>query len=80
MTAKNDNRPVRNKPAISEFKTRVVRNQPADRQFDIDFWQAQGDEAIFAAAWGMICAMEESKRGIRPRFDRTFTRIKRAKG
>jgi len=25
-----------------------------DRTFDLDFWQAQGDEAIFDAAWQMI--------------------------
>lgn len=26
----------------------------ADRSFDIEFWQRQGDEAIFAAAWEMV--------------------------
>jgi hypothetical protein len=36
-----------------------------DRSFDIAFWQEQGDEAIFAAAWEMVepaekSAMEES--------------------
>jgi len=25
-----------------------------DRSFDIEFWQEQGDEAIFAAAWEMV--------------------------
>jgi hypothetical protein len=25
-----------------------------DRSFDIEFWQVQGDEAIFAAAWEMV--------------------------
>lgn len=59
----------------SEFKTRVVRGQPADRQFDIEFWQEQGDEAIFAAAWEMICMVEESKHGRKPTFDRTVTKV-----
>lgn len=59
----------------SEFKTRVVRGQPADRQFDIEFWQEQGDEAIFAAAWEMICMVEESRHGRKPTFDRTVTKV-----
>lgn len=33
--------------------SRVVRGGFPDRQFDVDFWQAQGDEAIFEAAWEM---------------------------
>jgi hypothetical protein len=37
------------------WKTRVVRGKFPDRQFDIDFWQEQGVEAIFAVAWEMIC-------------------------
>lgn len=31
--------------------SRVIRGGFPDRQFDVDFWQEQGDEAIFAAAW-----------------------------
>jgi hypothetical protein len=34
----------------SEWKTRLVNGQFPDREFDIEFWQAQGDEAIFRAA------------------------------
>jgi hypothetical protein len=30
-----------------------------DRSFDIEFWQEQGDEAIFAAAWEMVEFAEE---------------------
>ncbi len=30
-----------------------------DRSFDIEFWQEQGDEAIFAAAWEMVELAEE---------------------
>jgi hypothetical protein len=62
-------------PTTKEFKTRVVRGKPADRRFDIDFWQEQGDEAIFAAAWEMICMVEEAKHGRKPTFDRTVTRV-----
>lgn len=32
----------------------VVRGGFPDRQFDVDFWQRQGDEAIFEAAWEML--------------------------
>jgi hypothetical protein len=34
--------------------SRVVRGGFPDRQFDVDFWQAQGDEAIFEAAWELV--------------------------
>jgi len=34
-----------------EWKTRLVEGAFPDRQFDIEFWQEQGDEAIFSAAW-----------------------------
>jgi hypothetical protein len=30
--------------------SRVVRGGFPDRRFDVDFWQRQGDEAIFEAA------------------------------
>lgn len=68
----------REKPAPSRFKTRVVRGQHADRQFDIDFWQEQGDNAIFAAAWEMIRTVEKLKHGREPRFHRTVTNLKRS--
>jgi hypothetical protein len=32
-----------------------------DRSFDVEFWQEQGDEAIFAAAWEMVELAEESQ-------------------
>jgi hypothetical protein len=63
-----------------EWKTRVVRGEFPDRQFDIDFWQAQGDEAIFAAAWEMVLMSEEFKNGSEPTFQRTVTRVIRKKG
>ena len=34
--------------------SRVVRGGFPDRQFDVDFWQQQGDAAIFEAAWEMV--------------------------
>lgn len=34
--------------------SRVVRGGFPDRQFDVDFWQQQGDEAIFEAAWELV--------------------------
>jgi hypothetical protein len=66
------------KPATSEFTTRVVRDKPADRQFDIEFWQAQGDEAIFAAVWEMICMVEQLKHGRQPTFHQTVIKVKRS--
>lgn len=62
-----------------KWKTRVVRGVFPDRTFDIEFWQAQGDDAIFRAAWEMVVLAEEVKHGKRPRLDRTITRVERRK-
>jgi hypothetical protein len=34
-----------------------------DCSFDIKFWQDQGDEAIFAAAWELVELAEEVRHG-----------------
>ena len=60
-----------------EWKTRVVRGEFPDRAFDIEFWQKQGDEAIFRAAWEMVIAAEEFKHGRAPRLQRNVTRVQR---
>ena len=60
-----------------DWKTRVVRGGFPDRRFDIEFWQEQGDEAIFRAAWEMVFMIEELKHGRRPRFQRTVTHVLR---
>ena len=56
-----------------EWKTRLIegRFRNDDRQFDIEFWQAQGDEAIFNAAWEMVELAEELKHGRKPRLQRS---------
>jgi predicted nucleotidyltransferase len=41
--------------------SRVVRGAFPDRQFDVDFWQQQGDEAIFEAAWELVGLAGEVK-------------------
>src|SRR6266853_7017430 len=46
-------------PQNSAWKTRLVERGFPDRSFDIEFWQEQGDEAIFAAAWEMVALAEE---------------------
>lgn len=62
------------------WKTRVVRDGFPDRKFDIEFWQEQGDEAIFRAAWEMVLMAEEFKNGRQPRLQRTVTRFQRKEG
>jgi hypothetical protein len=47
----------------SNWKTRLVEGRFPDRSFDIEFWQEQGDEAIFAAAWEMVELAEEVRYG-----------------
>jgi len=61
----------------SAWKTRLVQGAFPDRTFDIEFWQAQGDEAIFAAAWEMVVLAEETKNGRKPTLQRAVTALKR---
>jgi hypothetical protein len=51
----------------SKWKTRLVERRFPDRSFDIEFWQEQGDEAIFSAAWELVELAEEIKHGGKPR-------------
>ena len=60
-----------------EWKTRLVKGGFPDRQFDIDFWQEQGDEAIFQAAWEMVELAQEVKGGGSLTLQRTVTSLKR---
>ena len=48
---------------IPKWKTRLVKRGFPDRSFDIEFWQEQGDEAIFAAAWELVKLAEETNHG-----------------
>lgn len=64
----------------SEWTTRLVVGRYPDRKFDIEFWQKQGEEAIFSAAWEMIELAEEMKHGRKPELQRTVTTLKRTPG
>jgi hypothetical protein len=66
-------------PHNSAWKTRLVEREFPDRSFDIEFWQEQGDEAIFAAAWELVELAEESH-GRKPTLRRTVTALKRISG
>ena len=59
------------------WKTRLVERGFPDRSFDIEFWQEQGDEAIFAAAWELVEIAEEVSHGRKPTLQRTVTTLKR---
>jgi hypothetical protein len=67
-------------PRNSGWKTRLVEDGFPDRSFDIAFWQEQGDEAIFAAAWELVELAEETNHGRKPRLQRTVTSFKRIRG
>jgi hypothetical protein len=64
-------------PHNSGWKTRLVESEFPDRSFDIEFWQEQGDEAIFAAAWEMVELAEEVSHGRKPTLQKTATTLKR---
>jgi hypothetical protein len=59
------------------WRTRLVEHGFPDRSFDVEFWQEQGDEAIFAAAWELVEIAEELSHGRRPTLQRTVTTLKR---
>jgi hypothetical protein len=61
-----------------ESNTRVVRGGFPGRSFDIEFWQALGDQAIFNATWEMIVMAERAK-GREIQFRRDITRVIRRK-
>ena len=63
-----------------KWKTRLLKGEFPDRSFDIEFWQEQGDEAIFSAAWEMVELVEELKHGRKPTLQRTATALKRLRG
>jgi hypothetical protein len=67
-------------PENPRWKTRLVQGRFPDRSFDIKFWQDQGDEAIFSAAWEMVELAEETNHGRKPRLQRTVTTLKRISG
>ncbi len=47
-------REFRSHHCTRRWKTRLLTGGFPDRRFDIEFWQAQGDDAIFSAAWEMV--------------------------
>jgi hypothetical protein len=64
-------------PPDPKWKTRLITGEFPDRTFDIEFWQEQGDEAIFRAAWEMVELAEEAKHGRKPALQRSVTSLKR---
>ena len=54
------------------WKTRLVGGEFPDRLFDVEFWQEQGDEAIFAAAWELVELAEETSHGGKPTLQKTL--------
>ena len=65
----------KNEESRPKWKTRLVEGQFPDREFDIEFWQEQGSEAIFSAAWEMVELAEEIKHGRKPTLQRTVTHL-----
>jgi hypothetical protein len=64
-------------PENLTWRTRLIENGFPDRSFDVTFWQEQGDEAIFAAAWELVELAEEISHGRKPTLQRTVTTLKR---
>ena len=62
------------------WKTRLVEGEFPGRDFDIEFWQEQGDQSIFQAAWEMVELTEQVKHGRKPALQRTVTQLKQLPG
>lgn len=62
--------------------SRLVKLKDADRTFDIEFWQRQGDAAIFAAAWEMVVFANKLKGrdASELTFQRTLKKLQRTLG
>jgi hypothetical protein len=58
---------------------RLGKVSESDRSFDIEFWQRQGPDAIFAAAWEMALEAWRWKNNsdAEPEFQRSVECIKR---
>ncbi len=51
-----------------------------DKSFDIEFWQRQGDRAIFQAAWEMVEFYLREKNINESRLQRTVENFQRTRG
>ena len=51
-----------------------------DKSFDIEFWQRQGDHAIFQAAWEMVEFYLREKNINESRLQRTVENFQRTRG
>lgn len=56
---------------------RLLRGQPDDGLFDLEFWQAVGAEGRFAAAWDMIRDVDlvRGGDGLQPRLQKSVGRL-----
>ena len=72
--------PGNDKPPV--VMARLVRLEDADRSFDIEFWQRQGDAAIFSAAWEMVVFANKFKGrdASELTFQRTLKKLQRTWG
>ena len=68
-----------NRPVVME---RIGKLSESDRSFDIEFWQRQGSNAIFAAAWQMVVDAYRWKKKSESEleFQRSVERIQSTRG
>ena len=45
-------------PFVMESYGRI---EDSDRSFDVEYWQRQGDDAIFSAAWELVITYYQSE-------------------
>lgn len=76
--AEMSSREFRRHRCAPRWETRLIKGRFPDRRFDVKFWQSQGDDAIFKAAWEMVELAEETRHGTKPRLQRTITNLKPA--
>lgn len=78
MSKRKTQEPI-SKPNTDFVMERLVRVEDAGRSFDIEYWQRQGDAAIYRAAWELV-ELHHRSQGLHPdelRLQRTIENVQR---
>ncbi|MDQ6787567.1 MAG: hypothetical protein M3033_12240 [Acidobacteriota bacterium] len=65
------------KPTMMRFGKNLAE---MDKSFDIEFWQRQGDRAIFQAAWELVEFYLRDRKIYESRLQRTVENFQRTRG
>lgn len=64
-------------PTMMRFGKNIAE---MDKSFDIEYWQSQGEQAIFRAAWEMVEFYLRDRKIYESRLQRTVENFQRTRG